>query len=357
MNNLTPRINRLEPNIVIDGGMEIWPEGTSRTVVDNSQLYGACLFSCRTASLGISVTNSQQASVPASTNIPFSNQVSKTLAGTLGAATASNLTYFVEGYDTLNILNKESTVIFWVKSSVASNRSLSITNASNSHSYVQQYNIAQADTWEMKTIKLPALNTSPGTIDKTNGIGMEVKFSIVSGSNFQTASLNQWVSGLQLSGLGEDTTWLTGTNHNFSIAGVMILPGDFTGLTEANYQFLRAGRNFQDEVDMTRRYYEKSYPLSVAPGTATTSDGTIYPINTTTNTQTYLKTTLFKVEKRANPTTIVYDNNGVANQASTEISNRAASATGTTSGINISIVSSANSSRTYRYNWTADARF
>jgi hypothetical protein len=269
MKNLTPRINNLEPNLVIDGGFEIWPEGTSRNFTTGASGYGSILFQHVNAGSGVTTTNSQQASVPAGTNIPFSNQISKSASGTL-ATSAVVLQYYTEGYDTQKILNTDFSVIFWVKSSVASNRSLSVRNGNDTHSFVQQYNIAAANTWQLVALKIPALSTCPGTFSKTNGRGLITCFSALVGNvALQTATLNSWQSGSFYSGVGEDTTWMTGTNHDFSIAGVMILPGDFTGIDAATYNFVRAGRNFGEELSLTQRYFEKSYEFEVSPGTNT----------------------------------------------------------------------------------------
>lgn len=269
MSNLTPRINRLESNIVIDGAMEIWPEGTSRSVANNTAPYGSVLFRMDNGNTSVTLTNSRQTSVPSNTNLTFSNQVSKTAAGTLASTTYCMWQYFVEGNDIYRMWNQETTVLFWVRSSVASNRSLTIVNGSNTHSYIQQYSISAANAWELKAIRLPALSTCPGAISRDNTLGLQIRFSIVAGSTFQSATTNQWVSGNYVSGIGEDTTWLTGTAHNFSITGVMVLPGNWEGLTAAQYNFVRAGRNFAEEIAISQRYFEKSYDLNTDPATLT----------------------------------------------------------------------------------------
>jgi len=292
---LTPRLNINEPNIVIDGGMEIWPEGTSRSVANNTLAYGSALFKTNNNTTGITLTNSQQSSVPSGTNIPFSNQISKTAAGTLAAVTAVSSQYHIEGYDVNKLLSDEFTVIFWVKASVASNRSVSLHNTGNTHSFVQQYNIASANTWQLVALKVPALSTCPGTINKTNGFGVQLVFGAVLGTTWQTSSLNSWIAGDFYAGVGEDTTWLTGTTHDFSIAGVMILPGDYRSLTTntSAYRFLRSGRNFQEEVSKTQRYVEligSVLEFNIAFGTGWS-----------TSTSAVAMSGLFKVVKRAAP--------------------------------------------------------
>ena len=305
---LTPRLNKLEPNLIIDGGMEIWPEGTSRSVANNNLLYGGALYRCQNASTGITLTNSQQSSIPSGTVIPFSNQVSKTAAGTLAAGTISRLITYIEGYNIHPIINSEFSVIFWVKSSVASNRSVSIQNTGITHSYVKQYNISAANTWELKVLTFPALSTCPGVIDRANNYALAISHNIVVGSSFQTGTLNSWQSGAFASGVGEDTTWLTGTTHDFSIAGVMALPGDWTSLqtNTSSYMFLRSGRNFQEELAATQRYYSKSYDLGTIPGSTNALPGSMSFATTVASSNTAF-TAIFPVSMRTTPTVTAYN--------------------------------------------------
>lgn len=294
--NLTPRLNKLEKNIIIDGGMEIWPTGTSTTI---GFTYGAVMFK-NMLNVNVTVTNSRQTSVPANTGLNFSNQLSKTAAGTMQVATQANFRYHVEGYDIQPMMNKDYSLIFWVKSSVASNRSIALRNDTDSHSFVKQYNISQANQWELKVITIPALSSCPATLNKTNGAGLVIDFTCVAAPVYQTSTLGSWVAGLFLSGTGEDTTWITGTNHDFSITGVMLIPGDWSALTAVQYQFVRSEESLGAELSRSQRYYEKSYNLDINPGTANQS-GTLGGITTSAFSQpTYHNQ--FKVSKRASPT-------------------------------------------------------
>lgn len=343
MMNLTPRMNRIENNLIIDGGMEIWPEGTSRSIANGSDAYGAVLFKNHNGSTGVTLTASQQTSVPSSTELVYSSQLSKTAAGTMAVGTYCFKAYNIEGYDIQRMYNQETSLIFWVKSSVASNRSISIQNAGFTHSHVQQYNIAQANTWELKVLKLPALNTCPGSLNRTNGLGARIVFSIVHGTTYQTSSLNQWVAGLVSAGIGEDTTWVTGTTHNFSITGVMVLPGDWTSLTSAQYQFMRSGRNFQQEIATTQRYYE-------AQGTPGSNVGLTRSVAVGSTTVLSFG---YKVTKRTVATvSIEYD---VSDGGTTTVG----AGNNTVEGFNIqvNIGSGSFSSFLDTHSWTADARF
>jgi hypothetical protein len=359
--NLSPRINRLESNLVIDGGMELWPEGTSRSVANNTSAYGGVLFQYNNISSGVTMTNSRQSSTPSGTNLIYSNQVSKTAAGTLAAGTRQIMHYHVEGYDLNRIYNNEWSLIFWVKSSVASNRSCSVRNASFSHSYVQQYNIASANTWELKVLSFPAISSCPGTVERTNGAGAVIGWDIVTGTTYQTSSLNQWVAGNFSSGIGEDTSWLTGTTHDFNITGVMVLPGDWSALTAAGYNFVRAGKNFQDELAMSQRYYEKSYDLDVTPGTPAATAGTLFVISISTVSGNAVVQVHYKTSKRATPTVTFYNTVtgavGTFDRGGTPVSFAISAGSNGVSGFNVANTAITNAVNGHSGQWVSDARF
>lgn len=366
MKQLTPRLNRLEPNIVIDGGMEIWPEGNSRSIASGSGAYGAVLFSAFNDASSVTITNSQQASVPSGTNLSFSNQISKTVAGTLAAGTSIGWRYQIEGYDIQKLMSDEFSIIFWVKSSVAGNRSLSARNApsgfgSTTHSFVQQYTINSADTWELKVLKIPKLSDCPGALNRTNNIGIVLNWMIIGGSNLQTASLNQWVSGNFVAGIGEDTTWLTGTTHNFSIAGVMVLPGDWTALESntAMYRFLKAGRSFADELAMSQRYFEKSYNLSVSPGTITGSGALQFVLAQQETLNEYRFGCRFATSKRDSPSMTLYSTDtGAAGFAGTNAGDIAITVGNVgEAGFTGQLGAGHSSVNGFQYQYKADARF
>jgi hypothetical protein len=357
MSNLTPRVNRLENNLIIDGAMEIWPEGTSRSIANNAAAYGPVLFQYNNISSGITTTLARSSDVPTNSGLNFSTRVSKTAAGTLAAGTRSILHYHVEGYDLRPVINNQWTLIFWVKSSVAATRSVSVRNGTTTHSYVKQYTINQANTWELKAVSFPAMSTCPGALDRANGLGMVIGWDIVTGSTFTTSSVNQWVTGNFSSGPGGDTTWLTGTTHDFSIAGVMVLPGNWEGLNAAQYNFVRAGRNFEDEVAMSQRYYEKSYDTDIAPG-ALSDNGFICNIRASGAAGGSIT---FKSTKRAIPIVTAYSHvTGASGQIRDINVSVDRAATISNIGVNgIGIIGSAATptSSAQALHFTADSRF
>lgn len=354
-NNLTPRINGLENNLIIDGDHKFWPEGTSRTIANNSGAYGSVLFLVSNTDSGITITNSRQSSP--GNGLLYSNQISKTASGTLSAGTLVRHRYVVEGYDIQPMINKEHTLIFFVKSSIATARTVTFNNGDFSHSLLKTYNINAANTWQLVTIKIPALSTCPGILDQTNGRGLNIGFTVVAGSTFQTSTTNSWTSGNFHAQSGQDSTWLTGTTHDFSIKGVMLLAGDWEGLSESQYNYIRAGKNIQQEYAMTQRYYEKSYDLDVVPG-ANTNVGVHYNTGVP-STQSLRITGKYSVPKRTTPTLIFYNPvTGATGQARAENGTNGAVSINN-NGLNSWTLTDGNAliSQIWSVHYTSDSRF
>ena len=361
---LTPRINRLEPNLIIDGGMEYWPDGDSIAVANGSALYGSVLMKESNISSGVTVTASYQTGGPS--DLPNFSRLSKTAAGTLAAGTSVQRFYTVEGYDISKINTKEFTVIFKVRSSIASKRSVALNNGTSTHSYVTQYEINTANTWETKAVKFSAMNTCPGVTNiGTNGPGVFIVWSIINGTNRTTSTLNQWQSGTYQSGPGEDSTWLTGTNHYFDIAGVMVLPGDWTSLNTnpSAYNFVRAGKNWAEEMDMIGRYYENTYPDTNGRGWSPVGSTVASPMFGVSRTDVGMPLIMnwdFNTRKRTNPTVTLWNastgaqgtwnDNGGATTAMTVF---ATAVGGVSFGINVGVINL----RIYSGHAVADARF
>lgn len=362
--NLTPRINRLEPNTIIDGCMKYWPEGDSVAVADNTSIYGSVLMKESNLNSGVTVTASYETTGP--DGLPNYNRLAKTAAGTLAASTSVQRFYTIEGYDIEKLYNTDFTIIFKVRSSVASKRSISLSNATSTHSYTSQYEINAANTWETKAIKISALNSCPGVLNRNaSGQGAAIVWSIINGSNRTTTTLDQWQTGIFQSGAGEDSTWLTGTNHTFDLAGIMVLPGDWTAVNNnpSAYQFVSAGKNWAEEMDMIGRYYETTYPDTNGRGwspVGSTVASHLFGYSRTDQGTPVVINWEFNTKKRTNPTITFYNastgaqgtwnDNGGATTAMTVF---ATSVVGTSVGINVGVINL----RVYNGHVVADARF
>lgn len=251
-NSRTPRIDRLEPNIIINGAMELAQRGTSALL---SNAYTLDRFYVDNQNVGMTTLIDRSSSAPSGEVFANSLRVYNTTTGSLGADSEVNVRYRVEGYDTQRIWKNASTLSFWARSSVAATYWVALHNDGATHSYVRSYDL-EADTWTFITMALPALNTVPGSLDRANGIGLEIVWSIVDGDDFKTPTTSSWHAGDFNRGSGaSNSAWLTSGNE-FLLTGVMLTPGNFEGV--GDLPFVRAGKNFMEEKNLTYRYFYRA---------------------------------------------------------------------------------------------------
>jgi hypothetical protein len=136
------------------------------------------------------------------------------------------------------------TLSFWVRSSLTGTFGGSLRNDGSTRAYPFTYTISVANTWEQKTVTI-AGDTS-GTWLTTNGIGINLTFSIGSGSTL-SGTAGAWASANLTSATG--ATSVVGTNGaTFYITGVQLEKG--TQATAFDY------RDYGNELRMCQRYYQ-----------------------------------------------------------------------------------------------------
>lgn len=250
-------------NLIIGGDFNSnpWQRGTS-FVSPTSEDYTADRFQYR-------VSGSQDFTITKNTDNPskveaglfdsFCLQAEVTTANAgPGAGDFTTIEQPIEGFLSVVTYDNPFYVSFWVKSSVAGVFCAAFQNAARNVSYVHEYTIANADTWEEVTIQI-AHDTFSGTWDIDNLAGLRVIFTLNAGSTFQGTN-DIWQSGNILATANQ--TNLTATiNNTFRIAYVMVKHGVATA------SFPVRGRG--EELRLCQRYFYKTYNSGVDPGTIT----------------------------------------------------------------------------------------
>jgi hypothetical protein len=184
------------------------------------------------------------------------------------------------GWGTANA--KTVTLSFQVYSSLTGTFGGSLVNSANNRSYPFTYTISSANTWTTASVTI-AGDTS-GTWLTTNGIGLNVYFSLGMGSTF-SGTAGSWSGNYYLSATG--ATSVVGTNGaTFYITGVQLE----RNTTATPFEWLPYGT----ELALCQRYYE----VIAASGYGTMGA----PAQATGSTAAYGYTP-FMVVKRTAPTT------------------------------------------------------
>jgi hypothetical protein len=190
----------------------------------------------------------------------------------------------IEGYNISDLAwgtanAKTVTLSFWVRSSLTGTFAGAFNNAANNRSYVFNYTISSANTWEQKTITVAGDIT--GTWGTTTGIGINVRFSLGGGATYQTTA-GAWTAGDYFT--SSSATSVVGTNGaTFYITGVQLEQN--TSATP----FERRLYN-QELANCQRYYWQQNFTQTVnrygtGLGTGGTSvDGIIITLPTTMRT-------------------------------------------------------------------------
>jgi hypothetical protein len=212
--------------------------------------------------------------------------VTITSAVTDGGSTVNALAQFIEG---LNIADlgwgtanaQPVTLSFWVRSSVTGTYSCSVNNDGYNYSYVANYTINAANTWEQKTVTIPG--PTAGTWLTTNGAGLRLWFDLGTGPGVN-GTANTWTaSGIYRT--AGSVQLLANSGATWYITGVQLEKGTVA----TSFDYLPYGT----ELLLCQRYYEK---WSSSSATFALPTAQVY------NATDIYGRAFYMVEKRAAPT-------------------------------------------------------
>ena len=269
-------------NIIINGDMSIAQRGTSATGITSTGFNTVDRYRTTLGTLG-TWTETQETDAPSGQGFVKSLKLDCTTADASPAAAdylyirymieAQNLQYLKYGTANAETL----TLSFWVKSNKTGDGTIAILQPDNSNKlFNPSYTINTADTWEKKTINIPA-DTS-GLINNDNGTGIQIQWWLNSGSDYQGGShLSSWGtyanSNLNTSNLAVGGS----TSDYWQITGIQLE----AGTTASDFEFLPHDVNLQRCL----RYYhlvddgDNTSGIGVATSYTATTAYLIFPLN------------------------------------------------------------------------------
>jgi hypothetical protein len=188
----------------------------------------------------------------------------------------------IEGFNTSDLAwgtanAKTVTLSFVVQSSLTGTFGGALVNAAQTRSYPFSYTISSANTWTTVAITIPG-DTSGTWVGATNGVGINVNFSLGMGSSL-SGTAGAWASAFYISATG--ATSVVGTNGaTFYITGVQLEKGS----TATSFDY----RPYGTELQLCQRYFEIMEIASM--------------YGAADNSTTFIGMYRFLIEKRSAPT-------------------------------------------------------
>lgn len=299
------------PNLVINGDMQIDQRNAGAAVAcAAADTFGPDRFACfENAATG--AMNVQQQSLTSSDS-PYLNGIQKsvriiaTTGFSAGAAERSHIYTKIEGYDFAAIAKKTATLSFWVRAKKTGAACVAIRNSVSDRSYIIQYTIAAADTWQEVSSPINfSTGTASGTWNYTNGIGVSIGFTGNFGTDYDDGTNGAWVSTDERGTTACQTNnLLSAINDYIEVTGVRLTDGAL------KVPFFRAGGGtIEAELLLAQRYYSKSYLISTVPGAVSAAGSVSAIAYSTTNALTSAR---FPVRMKAAPTVTCYNPSGTS---------------------------------------------
>jgi len=255
----------------INGGMTVAQRGTV-TGITSSTYAGPDRFRFGIGSHG-TFTVSRDSSAPTGSGFANSLKLACTTADTSVATGAAG--YFqhkIEGQDCQRIKKGTSSaeqlaVQFWVKSNKTGTYALQCQDNDNSRNFTTTYSISSADTWEKKTITIPADTT--GALDDDNNVSLTFNFWLVAGTDYTSGSASSSWYGNTATNMakGHTVNIADSTSNTWYMTGFQVE----TGSVHTDFEH----RSFGQELALCQRYFQQ-IGASGQAGTYTIAAGYLF---------------------------------------------------------------------------------
>ena len=291
INGLTPQASNMQPfNRIINGAMTVDQRNAGASVTPTTLYTTYTLDRWNTVYSTASKFSVQQNAGSVTPPAGFTNYLGVTSLSAYSVPSNEQYTLVqnIEGFNVADLdfgksTAKTITLSFWVRSSLTGTFGGVVNNSGSTRCYPYSYTISTANTWTQVSITIAGDTT--GTWLTTNGIGMQVLFSLGNGSIYQ-GTAGTWSSSAYTGATGQ--TSVVGTSGaTFYITGVQLEAGS----SASSF----AHENYSDTLRKCQRYCLDLSPI------ASTSTPYLAGIGAVANSTVTVFNTSFPVEMRATP--------------------------------------------------------
>ena len=156
------------------------------------------------------------------------------------------------------------TIAFWTAHHRTGLYSGIVRNSAANRNYAFTYTQNVADTWQYNVITIPG-DTAGTWVSGTNANGLTIIFAVAAGSSMIALSANAWLGSGPYAAAPGQVNAIAATSDFFQLTGFILLPGIYAP-TAARSPPYSCGCMIKGVI--CQRYYRKSYPDGINPGTA-----------------------------------------------------------------------------------------
>ena len=249
---VTPNLGRR--NLFINGAMQVAQRGTSQASISSAGYYVQDRFKVNTNDAGV-WTQTQESLTTSDT--PFQNGFTQALkldcttaSASLAAGGTLQINQAIEGYNLQRLGSgsssaKSITVSFWIKATKTGTNVLASYQDDGGKQVSATYTINVSNTWEFKTVTLPA-NTANAVVND-NTRGRLVTWYFAAGSNRTSGTLrNTWTAYATADEAVGQVNHADNVANNIHITGIQVEVGDIA--TDFEH------RSFGEELAACQRY-------------------------------------------------------------------------------------------------------
>jgi len=250
-------------NKIINGAMTIAQRGTSFPAPASGS-YSLDRWGYAVVGTTGVVTLSQSSDNPTDEYVYSLRAAVTTADAAVAAGDVAAIYQKIEGFNARDLIGRTFTISFWVRSSKTGTHCVFLGNSANNRSYVAEYTVVAANTWEKKSITISGGLITAGTWNWTNGVGLQVGFTLIAGTTYQNTA-GTWQTGNFLA-TSAQVNCLDSNTNIFAITGVQLEVGSVATPFEH--------RLFGAELALCQRYARPA-PLGRLGGYATSGTGVI----------------------------------------------------------------------------------
>lgn len=212
-------------NVIHNGNLNVWQRGVTFAAIAASQTFADRFIYSKVGA--VVHTASRDAAVPTVAQSGvfslYSMKLEVTTAdSSIAAGDFSVVCQHVEGYDFQAVAQRDFTLSFWVRASTTGTYCVAFRNSGFDRAFIGTYTVSVANTWEYKSITVPASPTG-GTWDYGTGYGLSIFWLQSCGTTYHTTA-GAWQTGNYLASSAQVNN--TGTVGNtFYLSQVMLVPG------------------------------------------------------------------------------------------------------------------------------------